>query len=208
MKKWIDLTVLIDEYYKGYPGDIPFNVEKEKTISKDEYNLNRININMHVGTHLDAKKHMYDVPEGIEAIDINKMIGKGIVIKPKITDGVINTSDIISQYSGDAKILLLNLDFAKKFNSEAYYSPPRFTKDFFNFLIKKNIEVVGFDIPSPEYSSGDLLNMHRDLLGENITIIENLCNLDKLSKEITFIGLPLKIKGFDGSMLRCVAKNE
>ncbi|XMB71985.1 cyclase family protein [Mycoplasmatota bacterium WC30] len=208
MEKWIDLTVLIDEFYKAYPGDIPLSLETEKSVIKDGYNLNRININMHVGTHLDAKKHMFDVSDGIEAIDINKLIGSGIVIKPRIKDHIINTEDIIDQYDGTTKILLLNLGFAKKFNTDEYYSPPKFRKDFLDFVLANNIEVIGFDIPSPEYESGNQLDLHRDLLGENIIIIENLCNLDKLSKDFQFIGLPLKIKGLDGSMIRCVAKNK
>jgi kynurenine formamidase len=163
---------------------------------------------MHVGTHLDVKKHLFDSLDGIESLDVNKFIGKATVLKPIIENGIIHTTDIIQQYQKKHNILLLNCDFSKNYNTLEYFTPPKFERDIIPFLIKNNIEIIGFDLPSPEYIDGDFLDMHRDLLGHNILIIENLTNLDLLKKECDFIGLPLKIKGFDGSMLRCVAKND
>ena len=63
------------------------------------------------------------------------------------------------------------------------------------------------DMPSPKYENEVLMQMHKDLLSEDILIVENLTNLDKLNKHIDFLALPLKIKGLDGSLTRCIAKN-
>ena len=208
MSEWIDITVLIDNDYVVYPGDKDIHYDNPKTIEQDGYNLKSFETSMHVGTHLDVKKHVFNHKEGIEVLDINKFIRKATVLKPIIENGIIRTSDIIQQYRKANKILLLNCDFSKKWNTPEYFSPPKFERDIVPFLIKNKIEIIGFDIPSPEYIDGDFLDMHRELLGNNILIIENLTNLDKLEEECDFIGLPLKMKGFDGSMLRCVAKNE
>ena len=104
-------------------------------------------------------------------------------------------------------LLLLNCKFSQHLNTPKYFSQPKFERDIVPFLVKNKIEIIGFDLPSPEYCDGDFLDMHRELLGNNILIIENLTNLDALHEECDFIGLPLKMKDFDGSMLRCVAKN-
>lgn len=207
MSKWIDLSVLIDEDYEVYPGDDPIQYTTKKTVALDGYNLKTVQSNMHVGTHLDVKKHVFDVLEGIESIDINQLIGNATVIRPKIVNGLIDTQDIISKYHGNNHILILNCDFGKYIQSPLYFNQPKFERNIIPFLLEHNISVIGFDLPSPEYINGDFLDMHRDLLGNSILIIENLTNLDALESECMFIGLPLKMKGFDGSMLRCVAKN-
>ena len=48
--------------------------------------------------------------------------------------------------------------------------------------------------------------MHQIFLEHEKTVVENLTNLDKLlGKDFTFVALPLKIKGGDGSPVRAVA---
>jgi|AntAceMinimDraft_18_1070375.scaffolds.fasta_scaffold00195_6 arylformamidase len=207
MNKWIDLTILLDKNYLQYPGDVPFKVEEERVFSKDNFNMKRITTNMHIGTHIDAPKHVLDLGEGIESIDINQVIGKAIVLEPRITNGVINTLDIINQYDTDYKIVIIKTNHTEYLNTDKYYDYPAFNRDVLNFLIKNNIDVIAFDMPSPKYVDEELLEMHKDLLSRNILIVENLTNLSKLDKCVDFIALPLKIQGFDGSLIRCVAKN-
>ena len=207
MGKWIDLTLQIDESLNTYPGDKPFNIYDEKTIQKDGYNLKRMDTNMHIGTHIDVLKHVRNVTDGIEKIDINKVIGRALVINVKIINNIINTSEIIDKYDNKAKILILNLNWNKYLNTDEYYNCPKFNKDILKFFIKNKIEVLGFDIPSFSYKDELYMEMHDDLLSNNILVIENLTNLNSLNKYVDLIALPLKIKGMDGSLIRCVAKN-
>jgi kynurenine formamidase len=44
------------------------------------------------------------------------------------------------------------------------------------------------------------------MMGRGVPIIENLVNLDQVDQpRFTFIGLPLRIKGATGSLIRAVA---
>ncbi|MEM2111399.1 MAG: cyclase family protein, partial [Candidatus Bathyarchaeia archaeon] len=46
---------------------------------------------------------------------------------------------------------------------------------------------------------------HNNLLKNDIPIIENLVNLEKIQKErVFYIGLPLRVKGLDSSWIRAV----
>lgn len=207
MKKWIDLTLLIDESLKTYPGDLPLRITPEKTVKENGYNMLRIDTNMHVGTHLDMPKHVYDIAEGIEALDINELIGKAIIIRPVVINNIINTKDIIKKYNEEYKILILDLDWTKHINTEKYYEQPKFDRDIVNFLVDKNIKVIGFDLPTIAFDNEKFLDMHKQVLNDKIVVIENLTNLKKLDKYVDFIALPLKIKGLDGSLIRCVARN-
>jgi len=207
MKKYIDLTVMLDENYLPYPGDESIKFRQVKSIISDGYNLTRIETGMHIGTHIDARKHIIKDGEGIEVVNLDELIGKARVIRPAIIDNLISTKDIAAKISGDEQILLLDLLHANKLNSDEYYNQPKFQRDIMQVLIRYNIKVIGFDIPSPEYLDGDFLDMHKDLMKSNILIIENLTNLNLLSDVVDFIGLPLKIKGMDGSLMRCVGRN-
>lgn len=207
MSEWIDLSVLIDENYIGYPGDDPITYEKISNVENDNYTLIKVTTDMHKGTHLDAPMHMFSSGKSIDQININQVMGIGTVIKPLIKHGVIQTEDIKKKYIYKNRILLLNLDHVKHLNTEAYYDQPKFEPSILDFLLENRINVIGFDVASPEYHSGNLLAMHKDLLSNNIYIYENLCNLDKLDANFEFIGLPLKIKGLEASMCRCVARN-
>ena len=207
MNKWIDLTILIDEFILPFPGDEKPRFEVVKTLERDGYNMKKITTGMHMGTHIDAKSHVTDSPLGIDTIPINKLIGKAVVLKPEIIDNIIQTQSIDESKLQDVTILILNLNHSYKLNTEAYYNYPKFQKDFVNILIRNNISVIAMDIPSPEYYKGDFLTMHKHLIENDITIIENLTNLNQLETFVEFIALPLKIKNMDGSMARCVARN-
>lgn len=87
----------------------------------------------------------------------------------------------------------------------AYYEEhPLLDMDLCKFLLKKNIKMLGIDMPSPDKYPFEI---HKFLLENKICIIENLTNLDKLlsTKNFEVIALPLKIKA-DCSMARVLAR--
>jgi kynurenine formamidase len=52
----------------------------------------------------------------------------------------------------------------------------------------------------------ELTAVHQALLRAEIVIVEGLANLDALQQEeVTFIALPLKLQGGDGSPVRAIA---
>jgi kynurenine formamidase len=61
-------------------------------------------------------------------------------------------------------------------------------------------------MPSVKYGNSDQMHAHRDILGLKIVIVESLIHLDGLPESFFFVGLPLKIAGMDGSLIRAVAR--
>ena len=62
--------------------------------------------------------------------------------------------------------------------------------------------MLGMDTPT---LSVDWYEVHHVLLGREIVVVETLNNLDQVPDEFVFMGLPLNIKGRDGSPIRAVA---
>ena len=63
--------------------------------------------------------------------------------------------------------------------------------------------MIGFDMPSPDRFP---FESHKMLLKNEIFILENLCNIEKLlnAKEFKIAAFPLKIEA-EGSLVRAVA---
>ena len=75
---------------------------------------------------------------------------------------------------------------------------------FCKFLVRMNIKMVGMDMPSPDKYPFEI---HKMLLSNNIYIIENMTNLDKLLETDGFevYAFPLRINA-DSSIARAVAR--
>jgi len=191
-----------------YPGDEGLKIWKTKDIRDDGYNMNQLSLNMHLGTHIDFKSHVFDYKARVT--DFTRFIGKANVIKPFIHNGVVDTLDLTSKLEKMKyleKILILDLSHARNLNKEDYYSYPRFSKDIISVLKDYSINVLGADIPSFDYQAEKSLQMHKDLLSNDIYVVENLVRVDELKEHVFFIALPLKIEGLEASMTRAIARN-
>ena len=73
------------------------------------------------------------------------------------------------------------------------------------YLASKKINLVGIDSPSIDLGKDESFSVHHILSKNNILIVENLANLNKVSKEFDFTILPLKLKDATGSPVRAVA---
>jgi kynurenine formamidase len=207
MNEWIDLTVQITKSNLVFPGDEPLEINKVKSITEDGYNLNQLYLNMHIGTHLDFKNHVYAKEE---EISFENFMGKANVIRPNVVQGIISTSDLENKYlqlKYKEKILLLDLNHGHKFNTKAYYEHAIFETSIYNFLKDNNISLLGADIPDFSYRHELDLKMHKDLLKSGIHLLENLTNLDKLNNHVYILALPLNIETIEASLVRAIAKN-
>ncbi|MDD3122144.1 MAG: cyclase family protein [Candidatus Izemoplasmatales bacterium] len=211
LHNWIDLTHLISPETIVYPGDPALIIVNKNDYPKSDFHIDEITSAMHVGTHLDSPFHFIKDGNSIDDIDINQVVGDASVVKVTVVDNVIATASIEKQYNSlehKHPILLISTNHSELFNKNEYFLEcPSFEKSIFDFVIKYRITCIGLDLPTIQYASESPKNAHLDFLGNNIIIIEGLNLLETLSSEVFFIGLPLKIKGIDGSLIRAIAKN-
>jgi kynurenine formamidase len=76
------------------------------------------------------------------------------------------------------------------------------------WLAERKIAMLGVEPPSVAdvNNKEELTMVHQALLGAEIVIVEGLANLDALERDVvTFIALPLKLEGGDGSPVRAIA---
>ena len=209
--EFIDLSWDIVEGMPIYPNDPVLKVEGGRKTNEDGFSLKRLTTAMHVGTHLDAPSHYLGNGDHVESIGLDKTIGFATKLKVEIIDNVIKTDDLDmcyhNAYRKHSKIVI-DTGYSNKRNSPDYFeSFPAFEASLTDFLVENGIELIGLDMPSIRFEKTGAAEAHKALLSQRIVIVENLMNLDLLDEEFFLLCQPLKLIGFDGSMIRAVGIN-
>lgn len=207
--KWIDLTHEISPISMPYPGDPHLEIKFLNDSSDVPYTLSEVKSGMHLGTHVDSPLHFIKGGKTITDLPLEHWSGKANVIHVAPQNGLIDTLSIETAYRScqeKQSILLIETGHDKWWNQETYYTNcPMFEKSIFAFLRENQIRLIGVDMPTMHYKHHDAIGMHRDLLGNQILIIENMTNLRLLSDTVYLMALPLKINGLEASLVRAVA---
>ena len=201
--KYIDLSYDIKNEMPVYPGDMELNLSKEKDYDKDEFNLYTVSTSMHVGTHIDAPLHMCKNKKFISEYSIDKFIGNAVLLDVR-GEKVIEIKDEYYRDIKETDRVLLFTGWDSFYGKEEYYNNhPIVSEELAELLIKKKIKMLGMDMPSPDNHE---YNIHKKLFENEIFILENLTNLNKLlyNEEIQVFAQPLKIQG-EASLVRAIA---
>lgn len=199
--RFVDLSVPINEDTPVYPGDPKTKIVPAGILEKDGYEDHYISLGTHVGTHIDAPKHMISRTKSLDQISVDRFIGNGIYIKVnekfnfgKIRKAPIKKDDIVIFHTGISNVY---------YKPDYYNKYPAITEEIANYLVKKKIKMVGVDMCSVDHEP---FPVHRILLKNNILIIENLTNLAKLaSQKFTVYAFPIKLQ-IDGAPARVIAE--
>ncbi len=171
--------------------------------AKDRMNESRIDIDLHTGTHADAHFHMLDNGKRIDEISLNKFIGNCVVLDFTGVKNKITAKDIEKQKNKIKKNDIVLLKTLKKPIKKFDLNFTFLGKTGAEFLSNMKIKTAGIDALGVERSQPGH-DTHKILFKKNISIVEGL-ELSKIKPgRYFFIGLPLKIKGRDGSPIRAV----
>lgn len=211
--KPIDLTLTISKSLQSFPGSPQPQFILWSNIKDDGYNLELLFLSSHTGTHLDAPYHFSQNGIKIHQIPLNRLIRKAILIKLKKTkNSSITKEDIILFEKKNGIIpnhssVLFFTEWQKNLKKDNYFTEnPGLDKLAANYLISKKINLVGIDSPSIDLGKDESFIVHHLFSKNNILIVENLTNLNKISsREFNLTILPLKLKDATGSPVRAVA---
>lgn len=204
--KIIDLSQPLTAASPIYPGDAPIQLEQTKFVERDHYGAYELQSGLHVATHIDMPAHMLNDQRRASDFDIANFIGRGVVLdvrgEQQITmkttyETLIQPQDIVLLYTG----------FDTVYGEPKYYAEhPSVDVQLIEFLLQKQIKILGMDMPSPDYAPHPV---HKHLLGSDIFILENLTGLEQLLDADNFeiFTVPLKIEA-EASFVRAFARIE
>ena len=208
--KIYDVSLPLQSGMPVWPGDDDPKFEQYAFIEKGSVvNSTGIHSSAHVGTHVDAPRHLFNDGKTIDEIGLDILVGRAEVID--MLDALqIDRSTLTSIPIPNCKRLLF------KTRNSKYWKTPRhkFKTDFVSltadgaeFLIENGIELVGIDYLSIDlFSAGDL-PAHKILLEKEVVVVEGL-NLSEVPSGMYELDcLPIKILGADGAPARVILKS-
>ena len=209
----IDLTLTISQNLPTFPGSPKPSFIHWSKIKTDGYNLELLFLSSHTGTHLDAPFHFMEKGRKIHQISPSRLISDAILIKlHKDSNQSITKKDIINFEKKWGKIkenstLVFSTGWQKNLQKKYYFlNNPGLADSAATYLISKKLNLVGIDSPSIDLGKNSKFSVHHILAKNNVLILENLCNLEKISGVyFKLIVLPLKLKDATGSPVRAVA---
>ncbi len=171
------------------------------------YDLELIFMSTHTGTHMDAPSHFNSKGYTVDEVPLSNLISDAILLRvSKGTSEYITREDVSTVDDLKGKSLIISTGWEHRYGEEEYLnSNPGLSKDAAEYLVEKGVIQVGIDTANIDNAEDQAFTVHRILLGNNITIIENLCNLTTLESRFRLIALPLKLKGATGSPIRALA---
>ncbi len=211
--KPIDLTLTISKKLPSFPGSPTPQFIPWSKIKTDGYNLELMFMSSHSGTHMDAPFHFVKNGSKIHQIRVNRLVRDAQLIKiRKGANQSITKKDIIQfekkhgRITNDATIIF-DTGWYKNLEKRFYFEKnPGLSPSAAYYLSSKKINLVGIDSPSIDVGSDKEFSVHKILSKNNIIIVENLTNLEKIpNRNFRFIALPLKLKDATGSPIRAIA---
>jgi kynurenine formamidase len=207
----IDLTMELSSRTPVFPIYPPPAVHTWTTIKSHGFYSNLLLVVEHTGTHVDAPAHVFEDGTTIDAMPLERFMGKGVVVdasklKPRelITRSYVEAKiKELGVNVGKGWVVLFYTGYDKKAGTREWYDHPGLDETAAKYLVELGVNAVGIDAPSIDHEP---YPAHQQLLSHGIPIYENLTNLDKLvGKVFKFIGLPLRIVKGSASPVRAVA---
>ena len=207
MSRIVDLTLTMR------PGLRGVDYEVRSTIDGKGWNTTILHLYSHSGTHMDAPFHFLQQGETLDNVVLDKCVGPARVIDlSSVKPRDLITVEHLAPYAqeiGPGTRLLLKTGWSARADTPEYRDQlPRISLALAEWLAEREIALLGVETPAPAdvNNKEELTAVHHALLGAEIVIVEGLANLDALQqKEVTFIALPLKLAGGDGSPVRAIA---
>lgn len=209
----IDLTLTISQNLPSFPGSPKPHFIPWSKIKTNGYNLELLFLSSHTGTHLDAPFHFDEKGSKIHQISPSRLISNAILIKIiKGPNQLISKADIINFEKKYGKIenkstVVLATGWQKNSGKKSFFkNNPGLSSSAAKYLVSKNVNLIGTDSPSIDIGTNGKFSIHHILSKNNVLIVENLCNLEKISGiHFKLIVLPLKLKDATGSPVRAIA---
>lgn len=217
--KIIDLTYDLHEGMTTFdaPWHPHFSMEQFGRHSFEGRESRKVSFGTHTGTHIDAPLHFIKGGMGIDAIPLERLMGKvSIVDFSHLRENEEVTPQMLKKVRL-AKKVLFKFGWGKHWGSKKFYRGyPFFSSEAAAYLISKGVEMIANDAPSPEDSrialGRDMLGsredspIHKLLLGSGVVLVEYVANLDKIKEYDgwTIAAMPLRLRGADGSPARVI----
>jgi arylformamidase len=206
-----DISLSISESLITWPGDPGVKITQPRHLDKgDTATVTRLDMGAHTGTHVDAPCHFVPGGSGVDALDLNVLVGPVLVVQALEADALsANLLGGLAIPPGTERVLFQtrNSDRWARGEREFYKDFVAITEDGARWLVERGVRLVGVDYLSVG-PFDEPVPTHQILLRAGVIAVEGL-NLSGIAPGVyQLVCLPLKIAGSDGSPARAILIEE
>ncbi len=207
--KWIDVSLPIYNGMSSWPSDPSVEISAFKSIAQGRRsNVSLLKFGSHVGTHMDAPKHVFKDGKSIDALSLESLIGPARVID--IHNPVAITAAELKKHSlcKGQRVLFKTRNSTFSLKKKCFYKDFVYLAlDAANFLAKRQVALIGVDYFSiGGYEHSDGIAVHKAILKKDICVVESLNLSSVLAGWYDMICLPLRLQNGDGAPARVVLR--
>ena len=213
---WVDLSHPLGAATPRVPSFPAPVFERVRSLPDDPLNVTRMDMVVHIGTHIDAPSHFFLDAPSLDEVPLERLCGRGIVWHVEADgSGLVGASQLegLEGRLGAGDILILDTGWHAFVGSARYDDDhPSLAPDAADWIVAHDVKMVGLDIPTPDQPVVKRppafdFPIHRRLLSHGVMIAEHLTNLSSLrGREVEMFCGALNIEGGDGAPARIVAR--
>lgn len=201
----VSMTITPDmQVYKNLESKKPI-IEVVSDFSNASFHETKLSMNLHTGTHMDFPLHMLEDGLTSDSLDLSKLIRPVKVIDMTHLNDAIKDEDlkVIDIKENDFLLFKTINSFDEKFLPQFIY----IDESASIYLASKKIAGVGVDGLGVERNQ-DKHPTHKNLMNQNIIIIEGLRLKDVKQGSYFMYALPIKIQHSDALPLSIILIEE
>ena len=206
-----DLSLPISESLIVWPGDSPIRMIYTSHLDRgDMATVTRLELGSHTGTHVDAPLHFVPGAKGVDALDLDLLVGPALVVHALEASAI--TAQVLDELgipTGTERLLLRTRNSDRWLRGEHNFFKDfvAITEDGARWLVERGIRLVGVDYLSVG-TYADPIPTHQTLLRAGVIAVESL-NLSGIAPgTYQFVCLPLPLVGKDGAPARAILISE
>jgi arylformamidase len=205
--KIYDITVTLGGGSIDYPGDPPFRREQVSAIRNGgAYDLSRLQMSAHAGTHIDAPAHFIPGGRTIDQYAAGDFIFPAHVVSIESKES-IRASELAAVAIRPGDAVLFKTDNSRSGRCRSGTFSPAYvslSEEAAELLVGKKAGLAGFDYISAERHDAAGHPVHQALLRNGILLLEGIDLGQVPGGAYTLWCLPLKIAGGEASPVRAV----
>ena len=205
----IDLTRPIVHEMPNFPGEPRPGFLRFGGLGDLGFRCHQVVMPTHFGTHADAYNHFLAAGLPIDRMQPRQYVGPALLLdlRRRSDPKQITRADLLRAWPrGDrARRVVLNTGWATRAKGARYFKGfPGLTRDAATWLVGRSVLMLGLDLPSVH--PADYTRVHQILFRGGVAVVEGLVGLNRVATRwFFFVGLPLPLRGLDGSPVRALA---
>jgi kynurenine formamidase len=212
----VDLSHTIDHgmiTYKGLPAPLICDYLSREASRKlyspgTEFQIGKIEMVANTGTYLDSPFHRYANGKDLSQLTLDTLANLPFVVA-HIDPSAGRAIDRLPFASADVRgcAVLINTGWDQHWRTDRYFDGhPYLTGAAAQWLGQAGAVLVGIDSYNIDSTDDGERPVHTTLLRQNIPIVEHMCGLSQLKKDVgRFFAVPPKVTGFGTFPVRAYA---